>query len=274
MGESGVCVAAGLENMIDEWRRLKQLAVDLANEAGALAAHLQPGATVSHVKTSPTDTVTTGDLAVQDLIVDRLRTLRPDDGLHAEESREKVAGSTGYTWVVDPIDGTVNYLYGSDYWAVSIAVEHEDDAVVGVVFRPSTGELFETVVGEGSFLNGRRLACRDQYDLSQALVATGFSYHAMRRSDQGVVVAGLLGSVRDIRRCGAGALDICQVASGRVDGYFETGLAPWDWRAAALIAEEAGARVETVTGGGGAHPLTIAAGPRLFEELRAAVVHP
>ncbi|MHA6693884.1 inositol monophosphatase family protein [Homoserinimonas sp. A520] len=190
------------------------------------------------------------------LIRSMLADARSADGFYGEEGAAD-AGSSGLTWVVDPIDGTVNYLYGIPEYAVSIAVVEGDpdpltwNALAGVVVNPASGEVFSATVGGGATLDGRPVRVNNEVTLDQALVGTGFSYSAESRAAQGAVLAGLISQVRDIRRHGAAALDLCSVACGRLDAYYERGLQPWDHAAGVLIAREAGA---LVTGLGGRAP--------------------
>jgi myo-inositol-1(or 4)-monophosphatase len=164
---------------------------------------------------------------------------RPDDGLLAEEGASSDAAS-GRRWVVDPLDGTTNYLYGFPAWAVSIALEDAEGGAVGVVLDPLRDELFSAVRGQGAQLNGEPIEVSGREELERALVATGFGYDADRRATQASVLAQLLPAVRDIRRAGSAALDLCMVAAGRLDGYYERGLQPWDWAAGSVIVREAG----------------------------------
>ena len=245
---------------------LLALATDLATRAGALALSMREGIEVSETKSTPTDVVTAADTAAERLIADGLREARPGDGLLGEEGSDD-AGTSGVRWVVDPVDGTVNFLYGLPQWAVSIGVEVAGVAEVGVVRDPAKDETYSAVRGRGAWLNGTPLRCNDVTDLSQALVATGFGYDATRRAAQAALLPTLLPAVRDIRRLGAGALDLCAVAAGRVDGYYEQGMKPWDWTAGALIAREAGARVGGLRGRAEGTDLVVAASPGVFDAL-------
>ena len=186
--------------------------------------------------------VSAADRDAEELIQRLLREARPDDGLLGEEGA-RARGQSGRRWIVDPLDGTTNFLYRFPAWAVSIALEDADGMAVGVVFDPARDEVFSAVRGDGAFVNDEQLLVRDSPGLETALVATGFGYDADRRALQGRVVASLLPQVRDIRRAGAAALDIVWVAAGRLDAYYERGVNLWDWAAARLIAEEAGIRV-------------------------------
>jgi myo-inositol-1(or 4)-monophosphatase len=252
---------------------LLEIARSVALEAGALAKKRRSeGVEVAASKSSREDIVTFADRETESLIRSRLAELRPGDGFFGEESTAE-AGTTGLTWVVDPIDGTVNFLYGIPHYAVSIAVvEGGPDplrwhALAGVVTNPATGETFTAARGGGAFLDGRAIAVAPEVDLSQALVGTGFAYLAERRSEQAAVLGGLLHRVRDIRRMGVASLDLCAVACGRLNAYFERGLSPWDFAAGALIAQEAGARVGGMDGDAASRDLVLAAEPRLAARL-------
>lgn len=250
---------------------LLDLATDLAREAGTLGLRMWEGITVDRTKSSPTDVVTAADHAVEQLLVDGIRAARPDDGLLGEEGAS-TPGTSGVRWVVDPIDGTVNYLYGIPHWAVSIGVEVDGRMQVGVVVDPAKGELWQAVVGRGATLDGRPLQVSDCTELAQALVATGFGYDSRRRAAQARMLPRMLPTVRDVRRLGAGALDLCMVAAGRVDGYYEQSLSPWDLAAGGLVASEAGALVTGLRGRGPGHDLVVAAGPGLHGALHDLLV--
>jgi myo-inositol-1(or 4)-monophosphatase len=252
--------------------------LEIARSAAVAAAELvrakrAEGVAVAALKSSPVDVVTEADRESEALIRSLLADARPGDGFFGEETGAGDASTTGITWVVDPIDGTVNYLYDIPAYAVSIAaVEGGTDpadwaALVGVVVNPATGEVFTARRGGGAFLGDRRLQVGTGKDLSVALVGTGFSYTAERRAQQASVVQRLIPSVRDIRRIGSAALDLCAVAAGRLDAFYERGLNPWDHAAGALIAAEAGATVAGLNGAPAGAPLTIAAEPGLFAQL-------
>lgn len=245
---------------------LLELATALAVEAGALAVQMRPGVEQLDPKSSPTDAVTAADRAVEQLLVQAIRAARPGDGILGEEGAAD-DGTTGVRWVIDPIDGTVNYLYGLPAWAVSVGVEVDGAAVAGAVVAPARDELWQAALGEGATLNGARLRCTGVTELGQALVATGFGYDARRRAAQAKVLPALLPAVRDIRREGAGALDLCSVGAGRVDAYYEQALSPWDLAAGGLVAREAGARVGGLHGRPAGPALVIAAGPGVFGAL-------
>lgn len=256
---------------------LLTIARDVALRAGELAARRRrEGVKVAASKSSPVDIVTEADRETERLIRDALAELRPDDGFFGEESGAE-PGSSGLTWVVDPIDGTVNFLYGIPQWAVSIAVvEGEPDpatwtALAGAVVSPTIGEVFTATRGGGAFLGEQQMRVPEPPPLSQALIGTGFAYASETRAIQGGMIAQLLPQVRDIRRIGSAALDLCSVAAGRFDGYFERTLNPWDHAAGGLIAAEAGA---VVKGRGDAAPgrdFIIAAHPELAAVLEERI---
>jgi myo-inositol-1(or 4)-monophosphatase len=207
--------------------------------------------------------VSDADRAAEEAVTGLLRAERPDDGIVGEEGAA-VEGSSGRRWVVDPLDGTTNYLYGFPQWAVSVALEDADGALAGVVLDPARGESFRAARGEGAELAGQPLRVRDSGDPSRSLIATGFSYRPEWRAEQARAVAQLLPRVRDIRRAGAAALDLAWLAAGRLDGYWERGLHPWDWAAGRLLVTEAGGAIAELDGE--RHGL-VAAGPALLPEL-------
>src|ERR1019366_5970681 len=226
---------------------------------------------------SPTDVVTEMDRAAEALIARRLLAERPGDAILGEEGGE--SGHGRVRWIVDPLDGTVNYLYGLPDWAVSIAAEVDGTVVAGVVAVPARGELFTAVRGQGAWLRSATqppgaARCNAPVPLHQALVGTGFGYAAARRVVQGEVVAAVLPRVRDIRRGGSCAVDLCSVAMGRLDAFYERGVNYWDFAAGGLVATEAGARLGGLSGQAASPEMTIAAEPGLFsalEELLASL---
>jgi myo-inositol-1(or 4)-monophosphatase len=243
---------------------LLALAVSTAQEAGAMLRAGREGmAAAVDVKSSPTDVVTELDRASEALITERLLTARPDDGLLGEEGASRV-GNSGVRWVVDPVDGTVNFLYRLPAWAVSIGCEVDGQVVAGVVYDVPRAITWTATLGGGAFRDGVPVRASSATTLAQTLLATGFSYQSARRARQGPIVADLLPQVRDIRRLGSGALDLCSAAAGHVDAYYEQGLYPWDLAAGGLIAAEAGCRVEGLHGAPAGRPLVIAAPPALF----------
>lgn len=275
-------------------RELCAVAVEVAVEAAGLVALqrdflAQHGslAQVTTTKSSPVDPVTAVDKTAEARIVERLRERRPDDAIFGEEGAN-IAGESNVTWVIDPIDGTVNFLYGQPMYAVSVGAAVGEAFVAGAVVNVATGDIYRGATGEGAWvarggLRGRGAAaggsegCEDEVrlrashadDPATALVATGFSYSARRRQQQAELLTRVLPRVRDIRRSGSAALDLCQLAEGRVDAYYEHGTHPWDYAAAAVIAQEAGAVVR--------HPglvdaaddagLVCAAAPRLWKSF-------
>jgi len=252
---------------------LLKLAREVALAAAELARRRRTeGVEVAASKSSVEDIVTLADREAEQLIRSMLSKARPSDGFYGEESAAD-AGTSGTTWVVDPIDGTVNYLYGIPEYAVSIAVVEGDPdpltwtALAGVVINPASGEVFSASVDGGATLDGRPIRVNKEVSLDQALVGTGFSYTAESRAEQGAVLAGLISQVRDIRRHGAAALDLCGVACGRLDAYYERGLQPWDHAAGALIAREAGASVTGLDGAPISADFALAADAELAMEL-------
>jgi myo-inositol-1(or 4)-monophosphatase len=222
-------------------------------------------------KTSPTDIVTEKDLASEQLIKETLQKLRPNDGLIGEEG-SNIQSTSGYTWIVDPLDGTINYLYGSPQWAVSIAVADEDGPVIGVVYAPLAGYEYFGVRGQGAFrvdqLGEVALPIiTDEVDLAHALFATGFGYKSSRRTNQARVIAQVLPQIRDIRRKGSAAIDICMAATGMVDGYFERGANPWDYAAASVVARECGLVVSGLFGKAEGPDMVVAAPAKLHAQI-------
>lgn len=224
-------------------RNLLELATSAARQAGSLVQHarLEDRSAIA-TKSSHTDIVTAADGASERLIKEIIRGGRPNDAFLGEEEGEAV-GTSGCVWIIDPIDGTVNYSRNYPTYAVSVAAAIDGEVGIGVVYDPSRDELFAAVHGWGAHLNGQRLTISGEVGLHEALVGTGFSYLPGLRREQGQILATLLPSVGDIRRIGSAALEICYVAAGRTDAYFETGVKVWDYAAAALIASEAGVSV-------------------------------
>lgn len=230
---------------------LRRLAEDLARAAGDLAAEGRrrsgAGKLAHETKSTHTDPVTVHDRAAEDLLVAQLRSRRPADGIVGEEGASLI-GRSGIEWHVDPIDGTVNFLYGLPSWCTSVAAVDERGAIAGAVYAPALGEMYSAARGGGATLNGEPIHAAVAEELALSLVATGFSYDVERRREQGRRVALILGEVRDVRRSGSAALDLCAVAAGRVDAYFEENLNSWDVAAGALLAAEAGAVVSDLDG--------------------------
>lgn len=249
------------------------LATEAAREAGALLLEMRRSpATGIRSKSSATDLVSAADERAERAIVTTIRKRRPDDALVAEEG-SSARGSSGVSWFVDPLDGTINYLYGIPHWSVSICCADADGPLAGVVFDPLHDELFSAARGAGAHLGERRLAVTDKPDLASALIATGFGYVAAQREVQGRIIAGVLGEVRDVRRFGSAALDLSWLAAGRWDGYFESVENPWDWMAGAMFVREAGGRVTLLEPKDPAFPRVIASGPGIHDELVALLAH-
>jgi myo-inositol-1(or 4)-monophosphatase len=253
---------------------LAELARVTAEEAGRLLAswRAEGRPEVADTKSSPTDVVTKMDRAAEALITERIRAVRPGDAVLGEEGGQAGQSQTGVRWVVDPLDGTVNYLYGLPHWAVSIAAEVDGVIVAGAVEAPVLGETYLAWQGGGAWLRrpgqeALRLRCTEVAELAEALVGTGFGYDAGRRKVQGEVVAALLPLVRDIRRAGSAAVDLCMVAAGRVDAFYERGLNYWDYAAGGLVASEAGAVVGGLSGRPESTGMTVAACPALYPRL-------
>jgi myo-inositol-1(or 4)-monophosphatase len=222
-------------------RELIDLATRLARDAGTLAKVGRASNSLSvDTKSTVTDLVTEYDKASERLIVDGITTHRSGDGIVGEEGTSK-PGTTGIDWLIDPIDGTTNFFYDLPMWAVSIGIADADGPRVGVVYAPAMGELYTAVRGHGAFRNGERIHVSDLGTVSTALVSTGFAYKPAKRVWQARFMTSLIADVRDFRRLGAASIDLCHVACGRVDAYFEEGLGPWDLAAGHLVALEAGA---------------------------------
>jgi myo-inositol-1(or 4)-monophosphatase len=265
---------------------LLALALPIARDAAATARRMRVEAiTDVQTKSTDTDVVTAADKAVERQVVAALRAVRPADGVLGEEygadgTDRTVAGGT--RWILDPIDGTVNYLYGLPQYAVSLAAEVDGVVVAGVVINAATGDEWTATAGGGAWRSApgassaaggeRRLTGSVRTTLDQALVATGFGYDAKRRAHQGAVLAGLITRVRDIRRFGAAALDLCMAAEGSLDAYFEKGLNPWDHAAGGLVATEAGLRVGGLRGAPPGLDMVVAAPPALFGPLHDVLV--
>jgi len=260
----------GLWDLHDRVRR----ACQVATEAGLLLRDERPAKLATDTKSSPSDVVTEMDRASEALIVARLLESHPDDGVVGEEGSQR-DGFSGVTWVIDPLDGTVNYLFGIPLWGVSVGIEVQGVREVGVIATPVTDDVFVGIRGHGAWVihgsTATRLRARPTPSLDQALVSTGFGYTPERRVAQARVLEAVIGRVRDIRRTGCATTDFTWLALGRVDAFFERGLQHWDYSAGLVIAEEAGCRTSVMS-----HPVngnfTVCATPEIFDELRALLL--
>ncbi len=251
---------------------LLALATGVARAAGAELLSRYGRIEGLDTKSSATDPVSDADRAAETMIVRMLLAARPDDGLIGEEGASRASGS-GITWVIDPLDGTVNYLYELDNFSVSIAAEDTAGGLVGVVFDPMRDRMFSAIRGGGAFVDGVALHVNEPVALDRALLGTGFGYTAARRAAQAAIIADVLPQIRDIRRFGSAALNLCQVAGGQLDAYYEEGVQHWDVAAGGLIATEAGA-VMTTSGLTGADTGWLVAGPSLHADLAVALAPP
>lgn len=254
-------------DFIDE---LLMRAILSALAAGDMLVNERAGDLEIDSKGAPTDVVTVMDRRSEELLADHLLSGRESDGILGEEGAS-VDGTSGVRWIVDPIDGTVNYMYRLPEWAVSIAAELDGEVVAGVVHAQALGETFVAGKGKGAALHKqgvqRKLVVNQAPSMDRALVATGFGYDVGRRKKQASVVAEVIPQVRDIRRAGAASVDICSLAAGRVDAYYERGLKPWDHAAAGLIAQEAGATIGGLDGQPAGEDFYLAAPEPLFSDL-------
>ena len=249
---------------------LLNLAESIALKAGSLLVN-RPSKFDLDQKSGVFDFATQMDHESEKLIVSEILAARPDDGLIGEEGANRESKS-GVTWVIDPIDGTVNYLYDIPGWCISIAAKDRDGGLAGVVYSPATQSLWKAHRGGGAFLNGNPIKCNDPVALNRALVGSGFAYDLEKRKIQAALIARLLPEIRDLRRLGACAVDMCHVASGSLDAYFEAGVNEWDYAAAGLIATEAGAMISIDTGiWNGEKNMVIVAGPALHPALSAQI---
>ena len=253
-------------------KELLDLAVEAAHAAGALLTdHFRKPAEGVTSKTTPTDLVSDADKASEDLLMDLIGAKRPDDGILSEEGAEGTS-SSGLTWVVDPLDGTVNYLFGIPVWSVSIAVEDESGGLVGVVHNPNTDETFTAVRGAGALLNGKPIQVSRRTDLASALVGTGFAYDARARAVQADIATRVLPVARDIRRAGSAALDLASLACGRLDAFYEAPMEVWDKAAGVVLITEAGGVVSELPAPYDLSPGVVAANRELHDQLRSIVL--
>lgn len=253
-------------------QELLRLAVDIAQDAGTmLLDHFRKPAEGVESKSTPTDLVSAADKASESRILEQIISKRPDDGVLSEEGGGETS-SSGLTWVVDPLDGTVNFLFGIPQWAVSIAIEDEAGGLVGVVHQPTTGETFTAVRGEGAFLGSERIQVSAREELSSALIGTGFAYDARARVVQAEIATRVLPRTRDIRRAGSAALDLAALSCGRLDGFYEAPMERWDKAAGVLLITEAGGVVSELPAPLDLSPGVIAGNPDLHDQLRALVL--
>src|SRR3954447_6373619 len=257
-----------MEGMSNGAADLERLAVELAEGAAALVREGSRGGVEVTAKSTVTDLVTEVDTATERWLVQQLRTLRPDDALLGEEGGG-TAGSSGVRWLLDPIDGTVNFVLGLPQFGVSVAAEVDGVVVAGAVCNPVSGETFHPRRGGGAQLGGVRLTGPRTVPLRRAVVGTGFGYDAAARARQVAVLARVLPAVGDVRRLGAASLDLCFLAAGRLDAYYEAGLHPWDHAAGGLIATEAGCVVSGLRDSPPSERCVAAAGPDLAAEFFA-----
>ncbi len=246
---------------------LRALAEAVAREAGALLRGAFDGPELRvAVKSTPTDVVSEADHAAERLIRERLAAARPDDGVLGEEGGDR-AGTSGVRWVVDPLDGTVNFLFGIPQWAVSIACEDGAGTLVGVVYDPPRDELFSAERDGTATLDGAPVQPSTREDLATAMLGTGFGYDPEVRRAQAAVAARILPQVRDLRRFGSAAIDLAWTACGRLDAFYEHGLNDWDLAAGALICSRAGLEVRSLAPIGPSGPGVLVAPPALAAAL-------
>ena len=247
------------------YAELLELARKVGHDAGALLMERPPAFEIES-KSTAIDIATQMDKKAEKFIMESLLAARPDDGIIGEEG-SSVESKSGITWVIDPLDGTVNYFYGLPGWNVSIAAKDKNGSIVGVVTAPTINSTWWATRGGGAFYNGHQIHCNDPIALDRSLIATGFQYDVSHRISQLEDFSKLVPIVRDLRRNGAAAVDLCHVAMGALDGYYEAGLKEWDWAAGALVATEAGATFKHY--GQGPMRISMAAGPSLHSQLEA-----
>lgn len=251
---------------------LLELALDIARTTSEILVNQRPKEMLYETKSTAVDLVTEMDKKAEEHIVQRVKDVRPNDSFLGEEGTAIAPENpSNVRWIIDPIDGTVNYFYNHPYWAISIGVEVDGEIQVGVVATPLLHEVFYAVKNEGSFVvhDGvtKKLKTNFGATIEKALIATGFGYDADRRKKQGALLSEMVVISRDVRRSGAAAIDLCYVAAGRVDVYYEFGLYPWDFSAGALIVTEAGGRVGGLAGQKIGEDWLIAANADLFEQV-------
>ncbi len=259
-------------------REIYDLALSAAEEAGRIHQDRLDFPRTIEAKSSPSDAVTEVDRACEELIVARIVAARPDDSIIGEEGADRV-GDSGVRWFIDPLDGTVNYVYKRNDFSVSIGVEVDGVPSVGVVFDSTRNEMFSAIRGQGAWLNGEPIRVSPVTDLGMALTGSGFGYDPVARIFQGKVLARIIGRVRDLRRGGSAALELCGVACGRLEAYYEQGIREWDAMAGIVIIREAGGIVDRIEppevptrADGGGHVVVAAGTPEIYDALRALVI--
>jgi myo-inositol-1(or 4)-monophosphatase len=254
---------------------LLAFAVPVVRSAADLARTMRArGVGAVDTKSTPTDVVTAADRAVERHVIEVLHQSRPDDAVLGEETGQtgEMVAPGAVRWILDPIDGTVNYLYGLPQYAVSLAAEVDGRVVAGIVHNPATGDEWTATLGGGAWRAGRRLTGSGVTELGQTLVGTGFGYDPARRAHQAGVLAALLPRIRDIRRFGAASIDLCLAGEGAIDAYYEKGLNPWDYAAGGLVASEAGLLVTGLAGAPAGPGFVLAAPPAVHGPLHDELV--
>jgi myo-inositol-1(or 4)-monophosphatase len=251
---------------------LLDLATDLAMRAGAVHRDWLEKPLQVTTKSAPGDLVSHVDHTAERLVIRALEQARPNDAILAEEGASRT-GSSGVRWIIDPLDGTTNYVRGYPSFCASVAAEVDGRPAVGAVYEPASGTLYAAMCGRQATRNGVPIHVKDERDLSRSVLGTGFSYDAEQRRRQGSVIAEVIGRVADIRRSGSAALELCHVASGALDGFFELDLSPWDSAAGAVIAEAAGADVRYLNARHGRGPAVVAAHPHLIDQLAQLLIN-
>lgn len=257
---------------------LRDLAESIAVQAGEFAlTQRRAGVTTTHTKTNELDVVTQVDRDTEAMVLSLIQQARPNDSIVGEEGTS-VQGTSGVTWIVDPIDGTVNFLYDNGQWAVSLGVVEGDPSpaewqqLAGVVYNPTSREVFRATADGPAELNGREIRANTETPMSHALVATGFAYDRKKARWQAQALGSIIAQIRDLRRMGAASLDLCSVASGRLDAYYEIGIRPWDYAAGSLIAARAGATLGGLAGEPYGEDMMLAAGGPLFEQIEQVLI--
>lgn len=247
---------------------LVNLATAIAHEVGAVAlAGRKRGLREVSTKSTSTDMVTEYDKLTEESIIIALRAARPDDSIVAEEGGGH-SGNSGITWFIDPIDGTTNFLYDLPTWTVSLGAHDADGELAAVVFCPPLNETYTATRGGGAYLNGTRIYCNEINDIAQCLIATGFNYSPDNRLIQAARIPNIIAKIRDIRRLGSASLDLCFVAVGRYDAYYEEHLFPWDLAAGTLIAKESGCTIGSLDGGDIQPSAILASPPGVFTQIQ------